>query len=163
MINIRDLEIKIVDGLQAELSKGRECLVIRANQTAPIPPYPYVSYTIMTPAAAGHGTWGRYDDGKDRKPVTQTWSFTVQSDDSTDSMTLAVMARDWLEHAGTVFLNDREVIVQSVGDIGSRDNLLTVAYEYRNGFDAVFWLLNEAEDTAGKTGAIETVELAGGW
>ena len=155
MIKLRNREIIIVEGMQKELG----CLVIRANQTARVPPYPYVSYNVITPISANLGTWGQYDDGKERKPFNQTWSFTVQSDDSTQSMELAIKARDYLEHVGTVYLNDNDIIVESVGNVTNRDNLLTIEYEYRNGFDVTFWLLNEVDDTRVKTGTIENVEF----
>lgn len=155
MIKLRNREIMIVEGMQKELG----CLVIRANQTAPLPPYPYVSYTIITPISANLGTWGRYDDGKERKPFTQVWSFTAQSDDCIQSMELAIKARDYLEHVGTVYLNDNDIIVEQVGSVTNRDNLLTVEYEYRNGFDVTFWLFGEVDDTRVKTGTIENVEF----
>ena len=155
MIDLRQNEIIIVEGLQKEL----DCPVIRANQTAPIPPYPYVSYTLMTPVSANNGTWGEYEDGKDRKPFTQTWSFTIQSNDSTESQMLALKAYDWFDHVGTVPLNDNHIIVQSISNITNRDNLLTVEYEYRNGFDVVFWWLSEVENTTTATGTIDSVEF----
>ena len=155
LIDLRQNEIIIVEGLQKEL----DCPVIRANQTAPIPPYPYVSYTLMTPVSANNGTWGEYEDGKDRKPFTQTWSFTIQSNDSTESQMLALKAYDWFDHVGTVPLNDNHIIVQSISNITNRDNLLTVEYEYRNGFDVVFWWLSEVENTTTATGTIDSVEF----
>lgn len=155
MIDFRANEILIVDGLQKELG----CPVIRANQTSPIPAYPYVSYTLITPVAMNNGTWGKYDDGIDRMPFTQTWSFTVQSDDMTESMTLAIKARDWFQHVGRTYLDDNQLIIQRIYDIVSRDNLLTVGYEHRNGFDVVFWLLDEVEDTTASVGTIEEVVI----
>lgn len=156
MLDIRNNEIIIVDGLEKELG----CPVIRANQTAPTPPYPYVSYTLITVANENNGTWGKYDDGKNRKPMTQTWSFTVQSNDSTESQTLALKAKEWFDHVGTVTLNDKNIIVQSVSEIGNRDNLLTIGYEYRNGFDVVFWYLSEINDITGSSGMIEQVIIS---
>jgi hypothetical protein len=151
MLDFRNQEIIIVEALQKHLG----CPVVRANQTAPIPPYPYVSYTLMAPITENKGTWGKYDDGKDRKPITQTWSITVQSDDSTESQMLSLKAHDWFDYVGTLLLTDNNIIVQSVTDINNRDNLLTIAYEYRNGFDVVFWFLNEVPAVTEATGYIE--------
>lgn len=155
MVELRNQEIIVVDGLQKYLN----CLVIRANQTAPVPDYPYISYTVITPMGSNNGTWGKYEDGKDRKPYTQTWSFTVQSDDHIESVDLAIKARDWLDHVGTVYLNDNHVIVQQVGNITNRDNLLTIEYEYRNGFDVEFWLFSEVDDTTDQIGTIDEVVI----
>ena len=155
MIDLRNNEILIVEGLQKELG----CPVIRANQTAPIPPYPYVSYTLLTPFGANNGTWGVYDDGMDRIPVTQMWSFTEQSNDMTESMTLAIKARDWFQHVGRTYLEDNHLTVQRIEDITSRDNLLTIGYEYRNGFDVQLWLLDEVESTLECAGTIDEVVI----
>lgn len=139
MIDYENLRITVAKGLKDYLG----CPVIRSNQNAEPPPYPYVSYTITTLMSENRGTYGRYDDGVARKPVTCIWSITVQSDDNIKSVTLANKAREWLDYAGTVYLNDNNVIVQSVGGVTNRDNVLSVEYEYRNGFDVVFWLYDE--------------------
>lgn len=52
MIN-QDYESTIVN----ELSQYTGCTVVLANQTAPMPPYPYISYTIITPVRAVGGTY----------------------------------------------------------------------------------------------------------
>ena len=152
MINTENIRGVVVRGLKDAL----KIPVIRSNQTGIPPDYPYLSYTITTLSSGNNGTWGEYEDGIDRKPVTQTWSITVQSDNCGESMRLCNQARDWLDRTGRLYLNDRGVIVQSVGDITNRDNLITISYEYRNGFDVVFWTMDEAANTAG----IETIEEA---
>lgn len=155
MIDFDNIRTIIVQGLTKYLG----CPVIRSNQNAEPPKYPYVSYTVITPVADKKGTYGEYDDDISRKPITQTWSITIQSDDNAESVNLAAKAREWLDYVGTTYLNDNHIIVQSVGAIGNRDNFLTVEYQYRNGFDVVFWLLNEEEKPIAETGYIETVEL----
>ena len=72
-------------------------------------------------------------------------------------MELCMRAREWLDHAGQIYLNDRHIIVQKVGAINNRDNLVTIEYEYRNGFDCVFWLMSETDSLSEETGTIETV------
>ncbi len=157
MIDLDNTRTAIVKGLRAYLNLP----VIRSNQTGEIPPYPYLSYTITSLANANNGTWGKYDDGLDRKPVTQSWSITVQSDNAAESMRLALKAHEWLDHVGTVALNDLGVIVQSLSGITNRDNMITVEYEYRNGFDAVLWCMNEVDDTTDEIGTIEYVAIDG--
>ena len=155
MIDLQGTGSVIVKGLKDYLSIP----VIRSNQTGEPPPYPYMSYTITSLAADNNGTWGKYEDEKDRKPMTQTWSITVQSDNAMEAMELTLKARDWLDHVGTLYLNDNQIIVQSVTSVSNRDNMITIEYEYRNGFDVVFWFLNETDDVTMETGYIETVEL----
>lgn len=139
MIDIRKIEIDIVNGLQNEI----KCSVIRANQTAPIPDYPYISYTITTPFADVKGTYGEYKNNIKRNTVKQTWSITVQSNNSTESQYIAVQANNWFLENGRIYLKDKGIIVSSVGNISNRDNLLSIDYEYRNGFDVVFALIDE--------------------
>lgn len=152
MIEYEKLRETVTTGLSEYLG----CPVIRSNQNEAPPNYPYVSYTITTLLSQNKGTYGIYDDGKERKPFTQTWSITVQSDNNSKCTELVVKAQEWLDRVGKVYLDDNNVIVQSVGSITNRDNFLTAGYEYRNGFDVVFWLMNELEY---ETEKIETMEF----
>lgn len=150
-----------LDAVRSTLTKGlRDYLgipVIKSNQTSEPPLYPYCSYTITTLASANNGTWGKYDDGVSRIPFTQTWSITIMSDNASESMDLAIKAREWLNYAGRMYLNDNGVIVQKTLDITNRDNLLTVEYEYRNGFDCVISVMSEITDDNKEV--IEVVEF----
>ena len=141
MIDYEKMRVTVVKGLRAYL----DCPVIRSNQTAELPPYPYISYTVTTLMSANRGTYGEWDDGIARKQVTTTWSITALSDDNAESVALAMKAREWLELGGQTYMNDNKVIVQSVGAITNRDNILTYGYEYRNGFDCVFWCHDEVK------------------
>ena len=156
-IDYENLRTTVAKGLKEYL----KCPVIRSNQNKEPPAYPYVSYTITTLMSENKGTYGVYEDGKDRKPFKQIWSITVQSDDDTESVDLAVKAHQWLDHIGRVYLNDNNVYVQSVGGISNRDNILTVEYEYRKGFDVVFELFNVVDNPIAESGYIETVDING--
>lgn len=139
MIDQKSINIIITEGIK-EITG---CEVVKSNLAgAPIPPYPYISFSILNTETrkgtyAGKGT--RY------LPLTQTWSFTVQGDDDDVTMITALKARDWLEEAGRLQLSDRGIIVQRVSAVQNRDTLLTVAYEYRKGFDVVLSLMNEVQ------------------
>lgn len=143
----------------AGLSKYLGCPVIRSNQNAEPPSYPYVSYTLLTPGGENKGTYGEYDDGTVAKDFTAVMSFTALSNDSTESVELAVGAREWLDYAGSVHLDDNDVIVQSVGNVTNRDNILSVGFEYRNGFDAVFSVTSVLENRIKDAGDIATTEI----
>lgn len=155
MIDFERVRKVIVKALKEYLG----CEVILANQTAPIPKYPYVSFSITTPVVANKGTWGRCDDGTDRKQIEQIWSITVQSNKTQESMDICLKAYDWLDHIGTLFLNDNNIVVQRLENITNRDNLLSVGYEYRNGFDVVFSLMDEISVDELGEGEIETIEI----
>lgn len=156
MINMKSIEKTIVNALQDHL----KCPVIMANQVSPVPKYPYVSYTIITPLVSDDKTWNRTENGKQFKPLKQIWSFTVQSDDDYESMNLALKAYEWFSCISNIYLSAKSIVVQSVGNITKRDNLITTMYEYRNGFDVTFLLINMIETSVYSTsGIIETAEL----
>lgn len=155
LIDVDKLKQVVVSGLKEYLG----CEVIRTNQNAEPPAYPYVSYTITTLASANNGTYEEHNDGTTRKQLTQTWSITAQSNSEGESVKLALKAREWLDYSGRVYLKDNGVIVQSVTNITNRDNILTVEYEYKNGFDVVFYLFDETENNINKSGVIEDVKL----
>lgn len=46
-----------------------------------------------------------------------------------------------------------------VGEITNRDNLISIEYEYKNGFDAVFWLMSEVKNPIESIGKIEKINL----
>ena len=154
MIDYENMRRIIVKGLKNYL----KCPVIRNNQDEAPPDYPFVSYTVTTLMRANNGTYGEYSDDVYRKPTVQTWSITAQSSSNSESVNLISKAREWFDRAGTLYLNDNNVIVQSVGSITNRDNVLTVGYEYKNGFDVDFWLFETVEDT--DTEIIETADIS---
>lgn len=134
--------------------------VIRGNQNAQPPAYPFVSYNITTIAGANGGTYQQHPDGVDRKMVRSIWSLTALSDRWAESVVLATKAREWFEHTGRAWLSENGLTVQSTGEITNRDNILTVEYERKNGFDVVFYLFDQAEGLAGVNGFIESAEIA---
>ncbi len=124
--------------------------VIRTNQNAEPPQYPYIGYTITTLMKTNNGTYGEFTESVNsesvktyRKEFQQVWSFTVYSDDDTQSKTLALKLYDYLDKTGSISLADNEIVIQRIENITNRDNLLTIDYEYRNGFDVTFAFMNE--------------------
>lgn len=155
MIDIRAMRETVAQGLSACLSIP----VIRGNQTAEAPPYPYAMYNLTTVASANNGTWQQHADGMDRLLVRSIWSLSFMAADYDTSMTLASRAREWLLHTGRVYLADNGITVQSATDITNRDNILTVEYERKNGFDVVFYVYDVAENPINTTGSIEHVTI----
>lgn len=133
--------------------------IVESNQKAKMPKMPYGRYTITTPATANNGTYGEYEDNVARKPVKQIWSLTFEAEKDEEALKYANKARSWIEYAGTTVLNDNDVIVETVGAVGGRSNLLTVDYQYAHGFDATFWVMDEIEIPESEV--IETIDLNG--
>lgn len=158
MINHRANEIVIVESLKDYLrTEFRPCEVVRQNQIAEVPPYPYVSYTVTTPASMSGGTYSVAEDGRQYKQMEQTWSFTVQSDDQDEALNLAIRMHDFFSLVGLAKLADNGIVVHRVRDVTTRDNLISIQYEYRNGLDVTFGLLNVI--TPEHLGVIETISF----
>lgn len=155
MINYEEKRDIVVEGLKNYVQRP----VIMQNQAAPPPEYPYLSYTITTLAGENKGTYGEYADGTQRKSLTQIWSLSAQSDKESESVFYASKAREWFDNVGTTYLNDNGVIVQSVGSITNRDNLLTVGYEYKKGFDITFVIEDVIDGADIENGEIDTFEI----
>lgn len=134
--------------------------IIRGNQTAPAPAYPYGTYNVTTIAGANNGTWQQHEDGIDRLMVRSIWSFSFLSDDWDESVNLATKAREWFQHTGRSRLAEHGVTVQSTTEITNRDNILTVDYERKNGFDVFFYVYDEVGNPASTYGYIESAEIA---
>lgn len=135
-------QIKINTIITEGLRRACGCEIVKSNTTAKMPPYPYISFTILT-TENQKGTYS--GQGVKTIPVKQTWSFTVQGHRDDEALETAMKARDWLEENGRLHLNDRGIVVQGIGAITGRDNMLTIEYEYRKGFDMVLSLVNRVE------------------
>lgn len=144
-----DILLELVRQIQDVL----ECPVVKANQSNPkIPPYPYVSFTVITPMVANGGTWGKHDDGTERKVFKQVWSFTVQSDDDSQALEVAMKLYEYLDRHNEMLV-DKGIVVERISNIANRDNFITIQYEHRYGFDVTFSFMRES------TGVIKAPEL----
>lgn len=127
-----------------QLERYTGCTVVLSNQTAPVPHYPYISYTITTPVHQVGGTYCM-KEGIYYQPMLQTWSFTVHSDDSRKCQQLGMKMYDFFARAGREALYQNQIAVSRKTDLMQRDNLLTVQFEYRCGMDVTFRLMHQLE------------------
>lgn len=149
MIDFEKMRLTVAKSIKEYL----QIPVIRTNQNAEPPKYPYIGYTVTTLMKTNNGTYGEFTettDGKNvkvyRKEFQQIWSFTAYSDDDLQSKTLAMQLYDFLDKIGALQLAEQEIVIQRIENITNRDNLLTIDYEYRNGFDVTFAFMNEITD-----------------
>ena len=157
MIDVDNIKSTVVKGLKQYLG----CTITRNDQNSPMPAFPYCTYKITALASENKGSHGVFNDGKIRKPYILTMSFTAHSDDYSEAVTLACKAHEWFDYVGTVFMNDNDVIVQSVGSVSDRSNLLTSDYIYSQGFDVFFWLYEEITEEQWGEGEIKTATIGG--
>lgn len=156
MLDLKAIRATLFSGLHEYLG----IQMIRSDQTSASPAYPYGTGKATTPAAANNGTYQQHEDGIDRLVVRSIWSLSFLAKDYDESVMYATKAREWITHTGRVWLSEHGIIVQSVTDITNRDNILTVGYERKHGFDVVFCVYDEAENPAKTTGYIEGVDIA---
>lgn len=147
-MKIRQAEIAIIRGLESYLStKTRPLSVVLANNTQPIPKYPYVAYTVTQSLVDNNGLYGIETSGDRVKQHDCVISFTIQSDDVDEVNELAVKTVHWFNAVGIVYLSDNEIAVKNVGSVTNRDNLLSIEYEYRLGLDVTFTLLDRIDSS----------------
>ena len=144
MIPFSEFRNTVVNKIKAAL----DIEVIRSNQNSAPPKKPYISYTITTLMNTNNGAYGEYvENGKkiSSKEFQQIWSFTVYADDDLQSKEISIALYDYLDNTGSDDLAENGVVIQRIGNITNRDTLLTVDYEYRNGFDVTFNLTSVIE------------------
>lgn len=147
MLNFEEKRNTIISLIERELKLP----VVRANQTAEPPDGDYIGYTVTTTMKVNQGTYGEFFENGEKnyiKQFQQIWSFTVYSTDDLRSKDLALRLYDFLDCTGTTVFSDNNIVVQKIGDITNRDNLLTTGYEYRNGFDVTFSFLTVIKDNS---------------
>lgn len=120
-----------------------------------MPQYPYISFTVIN-TETRKGTYSTEDGNTLYMPTLQKWSFTVQSDKDNEALEKSMLIADFFAEAKRQELADNEIIVADVGAITSRDNLLTIEYEYRKGLDVTLRLNNVIEN---ETETIDKVVL----
>ena len=137
MFDLNSYNRIICEGIQSELS----LICVKSNITSHIPKYPFISFTVT---AIDYKSRTYSDDGKNRyKPVEVKYSFTVNSDNDNECFELCRKLHDWFESA--VYLKDKNISITGISGINNRDNMLTIEYEYRKGFDCVLNVMNYLE------------------
>lgn len=143
MIDQKQIKKVIINGLKEVC----QCEVIKANQVGKLPDYPFLSFHIIAPLSSKAGSYAQLENGIKEKEVLQTWSITSQSNSDEDAFNVAIKAFDWLEETGYLILSESGIAVRKLSNISSRDNFITIQYEYRKGFDVTFAFLNQIKES----------------
>ena len=133
------------------------CVCVPSNTTKQMPAYPYISFSVIN-TDTKKGTYAAttvIKDGKETAvkymPLTQKWSFTVQSDNDAEALEKAMLVSDFFQEVKRQELADNNIIVADVGAITPRDNFITIEYEYRKGLDVTISLNNIIENASNET------------
>ena len=133
----------------SKLEQYTGCTCVPSNTTKQMPAYPYISFSVIN-TRTRKGTYNKVDNVT-YMPMSQVWSFTVQSDNDTEALEKAMNICDFFAEAKRIELEDNGIVVADVGQIVPRDNLLTIEYEYRKGLDVTLSLTNVIEDLTNAT------------
>lgn len=160
MIDVRGIERTLVRGLRNQLEcLGKPCEVIRQNQVAKAPPYPYLVYHIQVPAAPLKGGWSKDEEGKFYRHVKQVWQIELHSSAADEALIGALAAHEWLNLTGATLLEDAGIVVSQIEDVQTDATLVETRYDHRAWFTATFTLVDyagvTAADISGEIGSVE--------
>lgn len=157
-------QAKVQETTLTKLEEYTGCTCVPSNTTKDLPAYDYISFSVIR-TDTRKGTYAQATVNKNGveipvlyMPASQTWSFTVHSDDDARALEKAMLVKDFFEEVKRQELADNDIIVADVGGITPRDTLLTIEYEYRKGLDVTLRLNNVIEKP--DNGIIETATLA---
>lgn len=164
MINAFDIWTELIKSLKAGLPSYT---FIKANQSANLPDYPFVTLNILNPNVRDRdmirGTLSREnitgDDTKIKINKTETpkmvFSINCYSDKQSEVSSVLKDAINWLTFSGQQDLSDRGIIVLNNGDVQDRTNFLEVDYQYVYGFDLTIRVNDEVSMNVDTIGSVE--------
>lgn len=137
MIKHSDIRDKLVSGLYEYMN----LLVVQSSSIGEQPKYPFITYSVSSPyIQLGHTE--RYTETEQEDSVNrfvehyeQSYSFTVASKDEDEAMDLCLKAIQYFKLYGVDYLKDNHIVVVNISNIQARDNMITINYERRYGFD----------------------------
>ncbi|TCZ76176.1 hypothetical protein E0485_15175 [Paenibacillus albiflavus] len=157
MVDLDQIRAVIADGLESHLN----VLVIEANESSLIPPYPFLAFNFTT-AAIYPDYYPVVDmSGIDMGYIEQPEmliSMNSYADTRQGSIDNAMRAHDWFRVSGYESLNNAGLVAVDVGDIRNRDIQIGDEWERRNGFDVrirVLSIVSTSKET------IEQIETKG--
>lgn len=136
--------------------------VIFTPTVAPLPSYPFVTYSFISTyldGASHEEVTEATGDWVNRELVTQsefTMSFNAYSLDSMESKSLIKAIWDYFKHTGYHKLKEIDLVVVEVGNINNLDVLDINKYERREGFDVRFRTIDR---TSRPTETIKTYNI----
>lgn len=137
LISHKEIRDKLVSGLHAFMN----LLVVQQSSIGDQPTYPFITYSVTSPYLQ-LGQPERYTqeiDGvicdKSKEHYEQVYSFTVASKDEDEAMDLCLKASQYFKFYGTYELSESNIAVVKISNISARDNMITINYERRYGFD----------------------------
>lgn len=159
LIKHADIRNKLVSGLH----KFMNLLVVQQSSIGDQPLYPFMTYAITSPyiqlGQPEHYTIIRDGNVLDvsKEHYEQVYSFTVASQDEDEAMNICLQAIQFFKFFGRQNLADANIAVVKISNISARDNMITIDYERRYGFDVKIRVA--CEEITETTGVIDYVSF----
>lgn len=132
----------MIEFIRKRILKDTGILVIPANTTAKKPPLPYATINVTSPWIndVGHADISTFEDGvgihMHRSEAYQiAFSLNVYAESDANAIQIGMLVRGWFVLKGESFLEDLNVVVVTLGNIGNRTAFLVDSYENKHGFD----------------------------
>lgn len=152
---------EVLADIISELKKHLNKPVIRSDQDAPIPEYPYISIKDIVPFIPAQGSpVVMFDEDEEKQIATSTPTMSISvtgySKRFDDVSELILKAHDWFSFVGYEELKEIGFVVVRTESVMNRDSLLIDDYERKRGFDVLLRFVHRQEKDAN---FIESVEL----
>lgn len=127
---------EIRDPLVFGLHNYMDLLVVQQSSIGDQPEYPFCTYSVTSPYLQ-LGQPEHYTDVQERsiEHYEQVYSFTIASTDEDEAMDLCLKAVQYFKFYGVQELKDKNIVVVKISNVTARDNMITINYERRYGFD----------------------------
>ena len=149
--------VQIRDDIITQLNTYLGIPVVMAEQNEPKPPYPHMTYKVMTPyiqestlPAESYEIIPSLDPDYEHdieytrmEQPSMTISLSAYSLTPDESELKALAACAWFKFIGYEYLKDKNIIVIETSEIQDRDTLLIDNYERRRGFDVKLRVVSE--------------------
>lgn len=160
------MKIASLKEIIARIKQETNISIVKGNTKSPQLPLPYGVYNITSPYIKGRGkgavTQYTNDSGTFEKRTEHykfIISFSFFAIDNETTIELAMKVHQWFLFIGQEFIQEKELVVISVGSIQNRTTFLVDDYEYKHGFDVQFSATDE--QIRQLTESMETINVGG--
>lgn len=143
----------------------------RANQDGNMPPYPFATIDCQTAhkrdmdMQQGTITYSNVENDGTKVQMTRSetpkmiFSINCVSNDQDQAIKVAEDTIDWLNLLNQQYLEDCDIVVIDISDIGDRTTYLETGYQYKYGFDLTIRTTDEISTNINAIASVETANL----
>ncbi|MFF5994279.1 hypothetical protein AAGS61_05930 [Lysinibacillus sp. KU-BSD001] len=143
--------MNLIKAIRRQLATDCNLTIIRADQTGDIPALPYVTYKVISDRKGRGRENITHEDLSDTLVETRTQernatiSFNIYGTSHDNAYEVAKKLRKWFEFRGSFYLDEIDVAIVSVSDVGNRTTFLVDSYDEKWGFDVIIRYMDTDE------------------